>query len=438
MSLTSTFTTKVGVVTVEMDLPSYATADTFEIYEIGTIDYDFDVTGFGDVITNLGAMYGRSKLTVGLYTGENKNLFDLLYDEFLVSGSLSSNYIDVNLVIVPHDINKPDYKFRYQIRSNGLRYSENSLKIQVDLDPFIDTSLTVSGVFYGVGQRNAIVENIGGVPVTVSGIMTGSFIRYTVSGFNTTLPTIHEPAYTATGLASLTFAIPTGGAPPAGINSYVLANASFASGGASGLATEHVSKFAVLGGDFYGTGFDYNFYVNRLRTDRVKTVNLDELESLTYQFTPSAYRSITLNFDGNANLRDYGTIEPGNQFAEKSISGYYQVSGMFIKAQYLTASGHAFVNYTGNASPDIEAAITNSGILAHQKALNASATPLIRVEAVVFGFDKIKPYEAVRFIGDVPDRYKYTTGTNFRYFRPTSLSYNLMDDKISVKMYSIN
>jgi hypothetical protein len=438
MSLTSSFIAKAGVVEITLDTTVFTGSDTFQVLELGDIEYDLDVTSYGDVINNLGAMYNRTKLVVGLYTGANQNLFDLLYDEFLVAGSLSSQKVNVNIVITSHSLGNPVYRFRYEIRANGLKFTENMTKLTLELDPFIDTSLTVSGVFFGVGQRNAVREQIGGATVTVTGIMTGSFIRYTVSGLNTSLPTIHEPAFTNSGLAGLTFAIPTGGAPPAGINSYVLSNSSFTTGGASGLALDHVAKFAVLGGDFYGTGFDFNFYVNRLRTDRVRAVNFDEIESLTYQFTPSPYRSITLSFDGNANLRDYSTILPGNQFAEKSVSGFYSVSGMFIKAQYIPASGYAYINYTGNLSADIEAAITNSGILAHQKALNAQDVPLIRVEATLFGFDKVKPYEAVQFTGDVPDKYKFTTGTNPRYFRPTSMSYSLMDDKVKLKMYSIN
>jgi hypothetical protein len=436
MSLTSSFITKTGEVTVTLETTVFTGSDTFEIIELGEIEYDIDVTSYGDVVNNLGAMYNRTKIVVGLYTGDNRNIFDLLYDEFLVAGSLSSQKVNVNLVVTRNSVLNLVYRFRYEIRSNGLKYTENTNKLTIELDPFIDTSLTVSGVFFGVGQRNAIRTDFG---LTLTGIMTGSFIRYTISGLNTNLPTIHEPAYTDASLAGLTYAIPIGGAPPSGINSYVLANASFSLlGGSSGLALEHVAKFAVLGGDFYGTGFDANFYVNRRRTDRARSISLDNIESLTYQFTPSAYKSITLSFDGNSNLLDFSTTIPANQYAEKSVSGFYSVSGFFAKASYIPASGHAYTQYAGYTSTDIEFQIVASGILAHQKALNADITPFIRVEATLFGFDSVKPYEAVQFIGDVPDKYKFTTGTNPRYFRPTSMSYNLMDDKVKLKMYSIN
>lgn len=424
--LISEFVSKAGNVRVTIDLSNPTEPnDFFNIFDFGTIDYDFDVTSYGDVVNNIGAMYSRTKLTCSVYTKANRNLLDLLYP-YLFSGTYILP-VTVNVDTFTGD----SYEFVYEIRPNGLKYDENSLKLTIDLDPPLKPTETVSGVFASITNKFLVGTSLG---TAVSGVMVGSFIDKMVGNLNTNLTTIYEPASTTSGYSDLTYAKPIFGVPPVGIQLWSTGAS------ASGLAIEELSRFAVLGGDIYGTGFGSNFYVNRANLNRVVQVDYDELEALQYSFTPSPYQTITLTMDGTSpsNVLDTSVTSSGNRFAEKSISGLYTLPNYINKAKWTALGTFADTDYTGYLSRDIEPIITGSGVDAHKRALNAQAIPLVRVEFVVFGMHKIKPYEAIEFIGDVPDRYKYTTGTNPRYFRPTSLSYDLFDDKVKVKAYSIS
>jgi hypothetical protein len=428
MSVTSKFNTKAGDVTITFTMPVFGGTDTFQTLDIGNLDYDFDVTAFGSVVNNLGAMYGRTRLTVGYYTDQNRNFFDVLYNELYVSQLLSGK-IPVNIKVVSYT--GSTYEFNYEIRGNSLEHNENTTSIQLELDPVIP-STTVSGVFANVSNKIWVGTglNTGGA----SGILAGSLINYVVSGFNSNLPTLHEPAFADSTYASLTYAVPVVGFIPDGTQLYVRGAT------ASGLAINDVAQFAVLGGDIYGTGFDYNFYVNRMRTDRTVTVSYDDLQALKYSVTPSPYNAIVLTLDGTSGfVVDTSKQEISNVRSEKLISGFYSLESYVFKARKVPVGGlFADIDYTGYLTSDLETVIVSSGILAHQKALNAQSTPLVRVEATVFGFDKIKPYNTIIFGDGVPDRYRYVSGTTARYYRPTHLSYNLKEDLIRVRMYGIS
>lgn len=432
MSLTSKFVTKSGIVTVTLATSVYTGTDTFEIYDIGTIDYDFDVTSYGSVVENLGAMYSRSKLVVSYYTKGNLNVFDLLYDEITIAGLPSNSVIPVTLAIEAH--NGSSYEFKYEIRSTGLKYDENSLKVNLELDPQTITS-TVKSIY---DDRVAILNTPIGVGAGDNpAIMAGSFIQDTVSGMNTNLPTIYEPATTTSGYSGIVYALPIGINPPEGKQLYVRDEAS----NVTTPAIADVARYAVLAGDIYGTGFDSNFYVHRLLTNRVVQVDYDQIESLQYSFTNSPYRNIILDLNGTlgTNVVAFSQTLQGNAFADKSISGVYVLPSYVYKAFFDTIFvDYSETDYTGVGTADIETIIVGSGILSHQKALNAAATPLIKLQATIFGFDTIKPYEVLEFTGDVPSRYKFTTGSTIRYYRPTSLSYDLMNDKVKIKMYGIS
>lgn len=436
MSLTSKFVTKSGIVTVTLTTSVYTGTDTFEIYDIGSIDYDFDVTSYGSVVNNLGAIYSRSKLVLSYYTNGNLDFFDLLYKEVTTSGLPTATAIPVNINIEAH--NGSEYEFVYEIRSTGLKYDENKLRIDVELDPVIPSE-TVADVFTSI-PNTAQIRDPNDFDATV-GVLTGRFIEQVVSNLNPNLGYIHEPAPASATYGGSTYpksGIGSNDVYGDGIQTYILGDVQ-----PSTPALADVAIFAVLGGDFYGTGFDNNFYIYRLNTNRVVQVGYGDIESLQYSFSTTAYKSISLTFQGTAGVNPTNFVTTtsglqGNSFAEKSISGLYKLPSYMAKAKYVTGDTFADDEYTGYLSSDIETVIVGSGIRAHQKAMNASPTPLIRLEATIFGFDTIKPYEAIQFVGEVPDRYKFTTGTTPRYYRPTSLSYDLINDKVKIKMYGIS
>lgn len=199
-NLVSTFTTKTGVVTVTIALSNPTEPDDrFDIYEIGSIEYDFDLTAYGDVINNVGAMYSRSRITCGLYARNGLNIFDTLFS-YLFSGTIS---LPVSLVMNTHD--GTAYEFQYEIRPTGLRYDENSLKLNIDLDPVVLQSVTVGDIYDDTASKFAVGPTLG---TSTTAIMVGSFINTMVSKFNAGISTIHEPAYTTSGYSYLTYALP--------------------------------------------------------------------------------------------------------------------------------------------------------------------------------------------------------------------------------------
>jgi hypothetical protein len=80
---------------------------------------------------------------------------------------------------------------------------------------------------------------------------------------------------------------------------------------------------------------------------------------------------------------------------------------------------------------DYEASLANNGVSSYVAAFGADRR--LVVDVTVLGFDKIKPYQMVVFDTGA----EFPTPLNGKYFRPTSLEYDLYQNKVKAKLYYV-
>lgn len=433
MSLTSTFTTKTGDVTVTIDTTE---SGVFDVTEMGKIEYDFDLTNQGDAVSKVGVLYNRSSLNVYRYTLGGGDMYDILYNE-LYSVRPASQPIPVTVSINLHSGESAVFKFNIKKRSLYRKINERSMKI--DLDPLDDPTTTVADIFtFDITAATKGFDTTNGLTADSFGLLVGNFIEYTISGLNPTLPSFVESAYQGTaGLPSVTFPRIQTIAELVNGTEYLFV----AEGTASAeLATSAVRNYAVLEGGIFGTGFDSNFYVHRMRTDRNVVFFDTDLESCESEAIPTPYAGIALTMDGySGDIFNNITVTTQSQstgvFAEKTVSGIFPMTGCG-KGDW--DSGIFKMNTMFVSTNDSESMVIASGILAHRTALNASPDPIFKIKMSIYGVDSFKPYETITLSGTTfPTHFRFSPSNARRYYRPTYISYDLHQDKIEVKLYAI-
>lgn len=429
MSLTSTFSTQAGDVTVTVGVSA---TGTFDVIEIGKIEYDFDLTNYGDAVNKVGVLYNRSQMTVYRYTTGGEDFYDILYNHLYVT---VIQPIPVTVSVALHSGGTAEFKFTIQKRSISRKINEQTMK--VDLDPLVNPAVTVQDV------TNATIAAYGFETIRTGGIssfglLVGSFIQYVCSGLNSNLPTIVESAYQNTaGLSSVSYPVITGIADLVDGDSYLFV----ADGTADAeLAIDAVKNYAVLEGGIFGTGFDQNFYVHRMRTDRNVVFYDNDLESCESELIPTPYRSISLTMDQYSS-DPFNNISPETQSAstnvlsEKSVSGIFPMIGVG-KGEW--DSLNARMDTGAISLVDPEPVVVASGLLSHKTALNASSAPIFKAKMTVLGMDKFKPYQTITLSGETfPREFRFNPSSIRRYYRPTYISYDLYNDKVELKLYAI-
>lgn len=440
MSLTCTFTTQAGNVAVTLDVTE---TGTFDIIELGNIEYDFDLTNYNDSVNKVGVMYNRSSMVVYRYTTAGDDFYDILYNHLYVSPQTP---IPVTIEIGLHSGLNAQLRFNILKRSLSRKINEQSVKI--DLDPLAETTITVGDVIdatYSDFGFQIIGATLSGAPET-QGIAVGTFIHYMVSGLNSALPTIVKSSYQSAGpLPSEMYPVPVGFGDFVDDYEYLVVASGVPAGNLNNqLAISGLRHYAVLEGGIYGTGFDYNFYVHRTRIDDTTILFDDDVESCSSELISQPYSSIALTLQAQPvteladiffNLNTTTTSASSSVTAEKTISGLYPFTSGG-KARWDEANTRMEIDtITGSLS---ELAVVASGLLAHKTALNASTNPIFKVSSRVLGIDKVKPYQTVQLSGTTfPTEFRFNPAGAVRYYRPTYLSYNLYSNTVEVKMYSI-
>jgi hypothetical protein len=429
MSLTSTFTTRAGDVTVTLDMTPVG---TFDIIDMGRIEYDFDLTNYGEAVNKVGVMYNRSSMSVYRYTTEAKDFYDLMYDHLY---SFPGTPIPVTVSIALHSGNTAEFRFRIRKQSLSRKVNENVMKI--DLDPLDEPTTTVGDVIDAIALFQGF--DTATISTTSIGVLVGDFIEYTASGLNPSLPTIVESAYQNTaGFPAVTFpTISTISDLVDGVEYMFVADNT----ADSESATNAVRNYAVLEGGIFGTGFDYNFYVHRMRTDRAVVLYDTDLESCESETIQTPYASIALTMqdwstDPYNNIATKTVFESTGVQAEKSVSGIFPFIG--VGKGVWVAPPTAQMD-TGLASADTSETLTlSSGILAHKTALNAAPSPIFKIKATILGVDTFKPYQTITLSGtSFPRDFRFSPASLRRYYRPTFIAYDLENDKVEVRLYAI-
>jgi hypothetical protein len=221
-------------------------------------------------------------------------------------------------------------------------------------------------------------------------------------------------------------------------------------------ALKALKDLAGIEGSVFGSGFSENFYFNRLRGDAGEDISID-YETQVVDINPKPYylslgtslvsqradyrrvgekqfgvypSTIDVQNRGLPNLTDRGSIARGNENATKELkielAPAYPMLNKGIRENDGTFNGDIILQDT-----QLESALTANGLSSYFQALN-SISGNIYIEVTLLGAFTIKPYNTISFGSDAPERYANKT------FRPTTISYDLKNDTVTIKAYQIN
>jgi hypothetical protein len=221
-------------------------------------------------------------------------------------------------------------------------------------------------------------------------------------------------------------------------------------------ALKALKDLAGIEGSVFGSGFSENFYFNRLRGDAGEDISID-YETQVVDINPKPYylslgtslvsqradyrrvgekqfgvypSTIDVQNRGLPNLTDRGSIARGNENATKELkielAPAYPMLNKGIRENDGTFNGDIILQDT-----QLESALTANGLSSYFQALN-SISGNIYIEVTLLGAFTIKPYNTISFGSDAPERYADKT------FRPTTISYDLKNDTVTIKAYQIN
>jgi hypothetical protein len=221
-------------------------------------------------------------------------------------------------------------------------------------------------------------------------------------------------------------------------------------------ALKALKDLAGIEGSVFGSGFTENFYFNRLRGDVGEDISID-YETQVVDINPKPYylslgtslvsqradyirvgekqfgvypSSASFENRGLPNLTDRGSIARGNENATKELkielAPAYPMLNKGIRENDGKFNGDSILQDTA-----LESALTANGLRAYFQALN-SISGNIYIEVTLLGAFTIKPYNTISFGSDAPERYANKT------FRPTTISYDLKNDTVTIKAYQIN
>ena len=422
MSLTSTFDVPVGTVTFSINT---STTEVMNVESVSNIKYEYDVGTGQATVDRLFAIYSTIDIELFQYSVTGTDLFTYLINETATKRT-------VDMTIEGHA--GSTYRFRFSLEQDSIKYKASTKKITLLCSPIQPTD-TVEVVFNSASAGDYFPVTFDtGSTIGASGIGALNFVSLTLNKVNPNLTSIYA-SYPAQGidLSSDGYMYLDGVNLPILGEVYGIIYKQIGGDTLSGIAIETLKRMAAIEGGIIGTGFDNNFYIQRLSTTYSTSLNDSEVEEVSFEYGYKPYASIgvTLLSGILSNLDTAPVLESYDNQALKKMDIQFPIPYL-NKAEYETFGG------IGDAfSPDIvtlsdyEASLANNGVSSYVAAFGADRR--LVVDVTVLGFDRIKPYQMVVFNTGT----EFPTPFNGKYFRPTSLEYDLYQNKVKAKLYYV-
>jgi hypothetical protein len=441
--ITGTFNTAYGVVTVEVD----AGTATGQILSVGSIKYEFDITPDSVVIDRLMAVYQRFDVSWLLNTDDGQDLYDLF----------TAGDADVTVTIAGYDGNT--YTFPFMLKQYDVSISEKDRTVKTSFSVPFDTTITVRNVwdnifanyvsslflFHSGGtDYNAVPAKLwiqvclwmmrGGTGAIGTGI---EFDSVELANRVTTPSDFGDYTYDDIDVVDSAFdgkfclcAIDTDG---------IVANGNFVD---LLPAVSALQSMAGYEGGVFGYGFSSLFYQNRTvgYTD-AQTISYDEVLSLSFATNYKAFQSITIgsvatSFNAPDNhLPNFPTQDATsgtlNLNAEKSVLIRLQPGYPVMQLGIIDSVTNLRVDaIAGTTAEDANEGYLNASVDSYNLALPASGALVI--EATLYGFGRVKPWETFQLFTDAPVRYQG------KKFRINSAEYDIVQNQTKVRAYEVD
>lgn len=421
MSLTATYDTPCGTVEISINT---STTEVMEVSSISNIKYEYDIGTGQATVDRLFALYSTVDIEIMGYSLSGTNLFD-----YLISQTATQKIVDITLTTY----NAETYRFRFTLDQDSIKYKATTKMVTLLCNPIQPTD-TVETVFQSCPTVDFFpVSFDSGATIGASGIGALNFVKQTLDVINPSLSSVYASyPIQGTGLSADSYMYLNDVFTPIIGEIYGIVYKQIGGDTLSGLAIDTLKRMAAVEGGIIGTGFDKNFYIQRLSTQYLATITEDDVEELNFEYgyKPYASISVTLLSGMHSNLETVTITEQYDNNALKKMDVNFNVPYLY-KAEYEAGSvGNCFIEDIV-ITTDYEQGLAFNGVDSYVASFGA--TNRLVVDVSVLGFDKIKPYDMVVFNtgDDIP------TPVTGKYFRPTSLEYDLYQNKVKAKLYYV-
>jgi hypothetical protein len=415
MSIVTTFISELGSWT--LTVADGGTATTCKALSIGKIKYDFDMVGDGQTLNYKAMVYNAIDFELYNLDDAGNNLYNRLFTNLLSTDAV---------VTLAGSIYRTGetWQFKFLLSQAGLEVDSVTKKLKCKCTPFLDNTITVKDVFDDVFAVDGFSADVSGLPFDA--VSVGSWLVRALELINTgltdtviNLADSGDLAYTSKFYLAGDDAIYNGKIGLAildlGIGDLALLN-----------SINFIAGLALAEGAFFGTGFDANFYTNRLNVGTA--INIDFNNVLELKIIPRlpVFKSIELTLGGSANLVTYTATETYSNPNLIKILAIDSNTGVIYKG---TDVGAGFVTaYTGSGSVDIEQPLMESGLSAIKESFPANVTQVI--EFKLRDCSLLKAYNSFTFTNGFDE-------VDGRTYRLSYAEYDIIKNDVSCKAYEI-
>lgn len=405
----------------------------FDCLSVGKISYEFDLIEDVEDAKSIGMIMGDCSIKVHDVASDGSSIYALLSDDSVAYG-LSNALVNYTVTLELTTPSSSVYNFHYYFTKADVETDDLSRTTSIKLRTFSTTRALVSDYFNGdVSYSNgvAIATGVGAnaydaFEATVSRgnkvVLAADFVKDILQTVNANytfvLDSEDDTLVLSNSISSnTTYAL-------------IADDSEKASGASSDLTSlssnvecfEVVGAMAALEGAIYGSGFNTNFFVNRLSTANNVEISEDNVGELKVMQSIRQWDEISVNYR-NASVSTLNFYVPG----DKKFSYYMtpQTNSDSVNACYIgNFNGSWFTTTAPYITHDVDAA-------SRAYSYSLGATGESKIELVVFGIDKVKPHQVFSLDSSFSSRYQGRT------FRPTSLEYDLEKDEIYIEAYQV-
>jgi hypothetical protein len=467
-----------GVISISIDTLG---ENTFiDLMSIGDITYEFDLIPTQEQSTYIGGIPGSTTVTAFDRLSNQGSFFDAMENAlgtYVVDSPSQVSTANVNITVQSR-ITGQTHRFPFWLKFQDIALDDRSNTVSIKLSPrSTNISLgewtlnrapllnvvpfTPVPYFFLAGSRFETPDNV--VPV---GEMLYDMVMTLVDDPANT--NIYESAQNIVQIPSVT-GVKYGTVTNVVCDAFPLSNRIFQLTNGSVFSTfafngttttsyntnaqmmDFVRKFAGMEGAIFGSGFGVNFYVNRKTNTHNVELGRDDVVDLGFTTTPRAYNAVSFTTETQNIVPDGLTFMNANvvftgwpdakQSTALDFRGYdpYLIQGC-LEFDSIVPYGFPIISNSAPLSSNLDVlniyqdALFATAFSGYASAFGMSSTRTApyRIEVDVLGFESVRPYEVIKFNNTVPLRYQG------KHFRPTSLAYDLVGDRVKVTAYQID
>ena len=190
-------------------------------------------------------------------------------------------------------------------------------------------------------------------------------------------------------------------------------------------ARKRILEASIAEAAIVGNGFGTAFYVKRSDKSNTVNINASDLEEFNIEFFTSPVKTITVGVGDTSASQTISEDNP--QTIQVDIPSFAS------KVTFTVLGSPETLYAAGSSNPAYSPLQAENNQLLDDYIKSLGASDTIRFSGTIFGASKLKPYETITLNTAISD---YLNSSN-NIIRPSTLKYNLKEDKIEFTGYSL-